>query len=100
MNKQLSPARLFRAAAILTVITIFFTLTFEAFHAGHEADCHEEDCPVCLVLQIIHSTRKLPQAAVPVLAEFINYYYIRILILSALLLAPATLVRQKVKLVI
>ena len=96
--QRLTP--LLRTAAILTVLALFITLTFEALHAGHEADCHEENCPVCLVLQIIHSTKKISSAELPAPARFINFSYINIIILSALLLAPATLVEQKVKLVI
>ena len=92
--------RLLCAAALLTAISLFAALTFDAFHTGHEAACHEEDCPICLVLQIIHSTEKIGQNAVLTSVEFTNIFFINVIILSALLLAPATLVKQKVKLVI
>ena len=36
-----------RALSLLLTIAIFTSLTFEAFHTGHEAACHEENCPVC-----------------------------------------------------
>ena len=99
MNNQ-KLFRLLRIAALLTTLSLFAALTFEAFHTGHEADCHEEDCPVCLVLQIIHNTEKIGQNTVSASVEFTSIFYINIILLSALLLAPATLVKQKVKLVI
>ena len=99
MNNQ-KLFHLLRIAALLTVLSLFAALTFEAFHTGHEAACHEEDCPVCLVLQIIHNTEKIGQNTVSASVEFTSIFYINIILLSALLLAPATLVKQKVKLVI
>ena len=99
MNNQ-KLFRLFRTATLLTIISLFAAITFEAFHTEHEAVCHEEDCPICLVLQIIHSTEKIGQNAVLTSVEFTNIFFINVIILSALLLAPATLVKQKVKLVI
>ena len=97
-NKNLF--RLFRAVALITALSLFAVITFETLHAGHEEICHEEDCAICLVLQIIHSTNKIGNKAAAKASEFINFYYISILILSALLPVPATLVKQKVKLVI
>ena len=99
MNNQ-KLFRLLRIAALLTALSLFAALTFEAFHTGHEAACHEEDCPVCLVLQIIHNTEKIGQNTVSASVEFTSIFYINIILLSALLLTPATLVKQKVKLVI
>ena len=99
MNNQ-KLFRLLRTAALVTALSLFATIAFEAFHAGHEEHCHDEDCPICLVLQIIHNTNKIGKSSGLVTAEFIPFYCINILILSALLLAPATLVKQKVKLVI
>ena len=93
-------ANLLRTAALLTALALFTTLSFEALHAGHEANCHDEDCPVCLVLQIIHSTNKIGKSLATATAVHTAFFYINILILSALLIAPATLVKQKVKLVI
>ena len=99
MNNQ-KLFRLLRIAALLTALSLFAALTFEAFHTGHEAACHEEDCPVCLVLQIIHNTEKIGQNTVSASVEFTSIFYINIILISALLLTPATLVKQKVKLVI
>ncbi len=92
--------RLLSSVALIAALSLFAVLAFESLHAGHEEHCHEEDCPICLVLQIIHSTNKIGKSSGLVTSEFISFSYINILILSALLLAPATLVKQKVKLVI
>ena len=97
-NKKL--LGLLRTAALLTVLSLFATLAFEALHAGHEEHCHEEDCSICLVLQVIHNTNKITNTAALTSIEFSLFNYINLFILSALLLAPATLVKQKVKLVI
>ena len=98
MNKKFF--RLFRLAALLTALSLFAVFTFESLHAGHEEHCHEENCPICLVLQIIHNTNKITNTAALTSIEFSLFNYINLFILSALLLAPATLVKQKVKLVI
>lgn len=98
MNKKIF--RLLRAAALLTALSLFALLAFESFHAGHEEHCHEEDCPICLVLQVIRNTNKLTGTTPQTSVEFSAFNYINLFIISALLLAPATLVKQKVKLVI
>ena len=92
--------RLLHAAALFTALSLFAVLTFEVFHEGYEANCQEENCPVCLVLQIIHNTNKITNTAAQTSVDFSIFDYINLFIFSALLLAPATLVRQKVKLVI
>ena len=86
--------------ASLLIFSLFAALTFEAFHAGHEEHCHDEDCAICLVLQIIHNTNKIGKSSDIVTGEFIFFHFFNIVIFSALLLAPTTLVKQKVKLVI
>ena len=98
MNKKLYS--FFHLAALLTAFSLFALLTFETLHAGHEEGCHEEDCPICLVLQIIHNTEKITDITPLTTFEFSAFCYINLFILSALLLAPATLVKQKIKLVI
>ena len=98
MNNKFS--YLLRTAAMLAAFSIFAVLTFEALHAGHEEHCHEGGCPVCLVLQVIHNTNKLTGTTPLASVEFSAFSYINLFIISALLLVPATLVKQKVKLVI
>ena len=100
MNNQKKSFSLSRSAALLTVISLFAVLVFQTLHTGHEEHCHEKDCPVCLVLQIIHNTNKIPGLTPLTSIEFSVIHYINLFIISALLLAPATLVKQKVKLVI
>ena len=98
MNRKVSHQ--LRATALLIVLSLFAVLVFESFQAGHEENCHEEDCPICLVLQIIHNTNKIADSTPLTSVEFSAFSYINLFIISALLLAPATLVNQKVKLVI
>ena len=44
---------LFRLTSLILILSIFTVITFESIHTGHEEHCHEENCPICLVLQII-----------------------------------------------
>ncbi len=89
-----------KVIAGLTVLSILFLINFESLHAGHEETCHEENCAVCLVLQIIHNTNKIFSGTDLTSSLHFAFTSINLLILSALLLVPATLVSQKVKLVI
>ncbi len=86
--------------ASLIICSLFTAFTFEAFHTGHEAECHKDDCPVCIVLQIIHNSEKINLNVVSTSVELSLSFTINGIILSVLLLAPATLIKQKVKLVI
>ena len=96
MNKKF----VFSFTATLFIISLFAVISFEAFHTGHESHCQKDDCPICIVLQIIHTTQKISSKTAATAAEFISILYINVLILSAFHLAPVTLVKQKVKLVI
>ena len=98
MNKKIF--HMLCTTALLTALSLFALLAFESLHAGHEECCHEENCPICLVLQVIHNNNKISGPALLVSIEYSAFSYINLFILSALLLAPATLVTQKVKLVI
>ena len=96
MNKK----SFYKITALTLAFSIFAVINFETCHCGHEAVCHEEHCPICLVLQIIHSTNEINQHAASASIEFLAFTYLNVLILSVLLLVPATLVQQKVKLII
>ena len=85
---------------ILIFLSLFTAILFETNHKGHEEVCHEENCPICLVLQIIHNTKKNFDNEPNTSVEILSFIYINFLVISALLLAPATLVKQKIKLVI
>ena len=100
MNKKRTLTSFITCLAAIIILALLSALTFEAFHSGHEASCHEEYCPVCLVLQIIRANKKTSPAAHTEAAVFISFFYIDVIILSAMLFVPATLVKQKVKLVI
>ena len=92
--------RKFCLTAILIFLSLFTAILFETNHKGHEANCHEEKCPICFVLQIIHNTNKQTAPIQLISVEFSAFNYINLFVISALLLAPATLVKQKIKLVI
>lgn len=100
MKNNLSFSARFRAISIITIFALVFVMAIEVLHAGHEEQCHDEDCAVCLILQIIHSTNKISAGAKLSSVNFNSFYYINILIFSAFLIVPATLVKQKIKLVI
>jgi len=87
-------------ASLLLIISLLAALTFESCHANHEEHCHEEDCPICLLLQVIHNNCKIFADANVASVEFLSIFYINTLILSAVFFAPNTLVSQKIKLVI
>ncbi len=99
-DNQTSFTLLFPTTALILALSIFAALTFEAIHAGHEHHCHDEDCAICLVLQILHNTNKITGDAPFTPVESLAFFYTNIIILSALILVPATLVSQKIKLVI
>jgi len=97
-NSKATP--LFCLTAILVVFSLFSVIFFDSNHKGHEEQCHEESCPVCLVLQVIHSTEFIGQKTASISIGLVFTLNISLVILSAFLLVPATLVKQKVKLVI
>lgn len=98
MNKKIF--HLLRTTALLTALSLFALLTFESLHDGHEEHCHEDACPVCLVLQVIHNTKIISDEAPITLVEILSFTYSNLLILSALYLMPLTLIKQKVMLLI
>ncbi len=98
MNNQ--KRKSFSFIAIILSLSIFSAIVFEAIHAEHEHHCHDEDCAICILLQILHNTNKFSGVTAYTPVESLAFFFINIIILSALLLAPATLVSQKIKLVI
>ena len=89
-----------RFAGFILIFSLTLVMAFQVIHAGHEFNCNEEDCPICLVLQIINTSKIIDQSLNVSFPSFINVFYIFIFILSAQLLVPATLVKQKIKLII
>ena len=92
MRKQL----LF-ATAIIAFIALISAMLFEPLHAGH--DCHEEDCPVCAVLQAVRTELR---SFYSVLAEentgFVLFYNYVLCLATGLFFALETLIAKKVKL--
>lgn len=86
--------------AILLTVFLFFAVFFEINHAGHEEECHEDGCLVCMVLNIIHNINK---NLLTVFAASEKVFYQSIILsfgFSALLFRPCTLVSRKIKLTI
>ena len=92
--------KVFKIFSFLFVFALLSALTFEAFHHGHQENCHDEDCAICLVLQIIHNTTTFSTKAKKTSVDYIINFYSYILIFTTSLLIPRTLVSQKVKLII
>lgn len=92
--------KVFKIFSFLFVFALLSALTFEAFHHGHEENCHEEDCAICLVLQIIKTTKSITTKVQKTSVDYIINFYSYILIFATSLLIPRTLVSQKVKLII
>ena len=100
MKNNLKATPLFCLTAILVVFSLFAVIFFDSNHKGHEDHCHEENCQICLVLQVIHNTKVIGQKTASISIGLLFTINISLVILSAFLLAPSTLVKQKVKLVI
>ena len=100
MKNNLKATPLFCLTAILVVFSLFAVILFDSNHKGHEDHCHEESCPICLVLLVIHSTESIGPKIASISIGLIITLNISLVIFSAFLLVPATLVKQKVKLVI
>lgn len=82
------------------IFSLFIVLTFETLHAGHEAHCHEENCPVCLVLQIIKNNVKKSDSPV-CLNQFLHFIFKDLIIsLFTLHFISLTPVTRKIKLTI
>jgi len=86
--------------SFILLLSFFAAVVFETLHTGHEEHCHEESCPVCLLLQIIHCTFrsfKLISFVQEAFSAVSCLYFVTLF--SSIVLLP-TLVSQKVKLVI
>ena len=100
MKNKLNHKFLHCLTAVFASISLFTIILFESNHKGHEETCHEENCPVCIVIQIIHSINDFFEDGQITSAEILSFSSIYTIIFSTILLAPATLVKQKIKLVI
>ena len=84
--------------SLLLAAAVFSSLTFEALNHGHELNCHEENCPVCLLIQIIRTVIRLTMpAASPdsVQKIIITAFIISLSVSRMILLTP---VMQKIRL--
>ncbi len=86
--------------AIFVVFSFLAAILFDVHHKKHEEQCQEENCPICLVLQIIHNTKIIGHKVASTSIGLIFTNCLSLIIFLVFLLAPVTLVKQKVKLVI
>ncbi|MCR5172823.1 MAG: hypothetical protein K6B73_08155 [Treponema sp.] len=89
---------LYAFTAIVLTAAIVSSVCFEVFHAGHEENCHEENCAVCLVLQIIHSAEKLFQSFHNYEGEFSYLTVLLFIVFLEAHLVHQTIVSRKIKL--
>ena len=97
-TSQTSHKKYFAALALILVFALFSTLAFETIHAGHQDHCHKENCQICLVLQILHNTKKFTVDIPSIPLKLNNFFHINFLLISATFLIRETLVSQKIKL--
>lgn len=69
-----------RLASLMLILSIFTVITFESIHIGHEEHCHEENCPVCLALQIIKNNSK--KTDTPVCSNIVFHFVFEILLIG------------------
>ena len=100
MTKAFNKVSILKIAALIFILSLFILTIFEACHAGHQEHCHEENCQICLVLQIIHNTRNFLSGAKQTSPESFHSYFKIIIIFSGTIFAARTLVAQKIKLLI
>ena len=86
--------------AIFVVFSLLSAILFDVHHKKHEEQCQEENCPICLALQIIHNTKIIGHKTDSITIGAIFTINLSLIIFSVFRLVPVTLVKQKVKLVI
>jgi hypothetical protein len=89
---------LYAFAAVVLTAAIVSSLCFEVFHTGHEENCHEENCAVCLVLEIIHSAQKFSQSFHHPEREFSYFTASLFIVFMEAYLVHQTIVSRKIKL--
>lgn len=86
--------------SVLLVLSFLFALHFESRHAGHEEHCHEEDCPIYLLLQIINYSDNFTLSLPLRTGESLSHFYQYLPAFTTFVIEAKTLVTQKIKLVI
>lgn len=56
-NSKLNKLR--TVLSVLLMIFTIFSVTFAATKLGHDSFCTEDNCPICLVIQIVENNLKL-----------------------------------------
>ncbi len=100
MSKAVLP-KFYSFAAVLLVFTLFSALFFEAFHADHDsARCQEENCPICMVMQIVRTQIQFPASSAAVQQNAPSAFASLLCIILSLYTISVTPITQKTKLTI
>ncbi len=59
--------------SVLLLIFTIFSVTLAAKEAGHESFCTEDNCPICLVIQLVKTNLKLLVLTSAVIAVFHHF---------------------------
>lgn len=87
--------------AVLLATVLVSALFFEAFHANHDSThCHEENCPICMVMQIVRASMQFFEPFGAVQKNVVLAFASLLCIISSLYIVSVTLVTQKTKLTI
>ena len=88
-------------AALLLVLMLFSALFFEALHADHDSiHCHDENCPVCMVMQIVRASIQFFDSFAAVQKNVVFAFAPFSCIISSLAIIAVTPITQKTKLTI
>ncbi len=100
MNKVVLP-KFHSFAAVLLVFALFSALFFEAFHADHDsARCQEENCPICMVMQIVRAPLQFPVSFAAVQQNAAAAFASLLCIILSLYTISVTQITQMTKLTI
>ncbi|MCR4940182.1 MAG: hypothetical protein K5930_08780 [Treponemataceae bacterium] len=100
-NTLFSSERALVALCAMAILLSFAAaVNFEAVHAGHEEHCHVDDCPLCLLLRIIHCTFRTIFFLPSFPGAFSAGLCLSLVTFFSFSFVTPTLVSQKIKLVI
>ena len=87
--------------AVLLVLALFSTLLFEVLHADHASNhCEDENCPVCMLLQIVHSSFRFFGFSSTVSKAVLSVFALISILISSIYIFSITPITQKTKLTI
>ena len=99
-NITIRTSKILKISSFILIISLFTSLLFQSLHADHETNCNHENCPICLVLQIIKTTNNFTGDNTTTSVVLIYLILFTISTFSIIRLTPSTLITQKVKILI